>query len=214
MKQILTKDNSITFYSDNYGETYHSVSGAIEEAVKKFVEPCRISYYKNIKILDICFGLGYNVAAALEAFKGDSIEIVSLEKDEEVLQALQKLNPELRYYSIIKDVAKNKNYDDGKIKIELILGDAEKTIKMINKRFDAVFLDPFSPKKNPELWTESFFREIRKRMNKDAVLATYSCARVVRDNLKKAGFKVMDGPIVGRRAPGTIALSSKALTLF
>ena len=40
-------------------------------------------------------------------------------------------------------------------------------------------------------------------MNKDAILATYSCAGIVRRNLKEVGFKVKDGPIVGRWAPGT-----------
>ena len=43
-------------------------------------------------------------------------------------------------------------------------------------------------------------------MNKKGILTTYSCARQVRENLKKAGFIVKDGPCVGRRAPATIAL--------
>ena len=68
-----------------------------------------------------------------------------------------------------------------------------------------MFLDPFSPPKNPELWTESFFREVKKLMKPKAILATYSCARIVRDNLKKAGFIVKDGPIIGRRSPSTLA---------
>ena len=42
-------------------------------------------------------------------------------------------------------------------------------------------------------------------MIKESILATYSCARIVRDNLKEAGFEVFDGPSVGRRAPSTIA---------
>ena len=44
-------------------------------------------------------------------------------------------------------------------------------------------------------------------MNKNAILSTYSCAGIVRRNLKEAGFKVADGPIVGRRAPGTLAIN-------
>ena len=42
MKCIITKDGSVTFYSEEYKESYHSVSGAIEESLKKFVEPCKI----------------------------------------------------------------------------------------------------------------------------------------------------------------------------
>ena len=84
--------------------------------------------------------------------------------------------------------------------------DARETIKLIPKEIvDAVFLDPFSPKTCPELWTKEFFENIHKTMKKDAILATYSCARVVRDNLKAAHFRVEDGPCIGRRAPSTIA---------
>ena len=72
--------------------------------------------------------------------------------------------------------------------------------------FDIVFLDPFSPRKNPELWSEEFFKEIYSRMKKGAKLATYSCARKIRENLKTAGFKVIDGPNVGRRGPSTNAI--------
>ena len=78
-------------------------------------------------------------------------------------------------------------------------------IKNLNQKFDAVFLDPFSPKKCPELWTERFFKDIRKLMKQNSVLTTYSCAKITRNNLVNAGFNVKDGPSIGRRAPSTIA---------
>ncbi|PIN80139.1 hypothetical protein COV16_01405 [Candidatus Woesearchaeota archaeon CG10_big_fil_rev_8_21_14_0_10_34_8] len=46
-------------------------------------------------------------------------------------------------------------------------------------------------------------------MKEGGVLATYSCARKVRDALKNAGFSVKDEPCVGRRSPSTIAYFSK-----
>ena len=36
MKLIRTWDGSITFFNDSYMEAYHSVSGAMEEAFKKY----------------------------------------------------------------------------------------------------------------------------------------------------------------------------------
>jgi len=62
-----------------------------------------------------------------------------------------------------------------------------------------------TPKKCPELWTFEFFSDIKKVMKKGGVLATYSCARSVRENLIQAGFHVKDGPCVGRWAPSTLA---------
>jgi tRNA U34 5-methylaminomethyl-2-thiouridine-forming methyltransferase MnmC len=173
----------------------------LEEAQKKYIEPLGVK--DNQIILDICFGLGYNTLAAIENAK--HLKIIALEKDPEVLEALQTLEINEKY-NIIKQVAKDHYYKDENYEIKLILGPAEETIKQIKETFDIVFLDPFAPRNNPELWTEEFFKEIYSRMKKDAKLATYSCARKVRENLKAAGFKVIDGPNVGRRGPSTNAI--------
>ena len=195
MKRVTTDDGSITLRNPEYDECYHSKSGALEESELKYIKPCKVT--KDKKVLDIGFGLGYNAAAALEV----GATVVSLEKDTQALKATQQLSIPLKSYSIIKSVASGKQHS----RLKIILGDAVNTIKTIKEKFDAVFLDPFSPPKNPELWTESFFRDIKKLMKPKAILATYSCARVTRDNLKKAGFIVKDGPIIGRRSPSTLA---------
>lgn len=197
MKRTKTDDGTITLYSEEYKEHYHTKSGALEEAEEKYIRPCKVG--EGDLILDVGFGLGYNAAAAIEA----GASVVSLEKDKSLLKEIQALDFPLKSYELVKEVAAGKK--EGKIKI--ILGDARDTIKQINEKFDAVFHDPFSPPKNPELWTEEFFKEIRKRMKKGAVLATYSCARVTRENLKKAGFIIKDGPIIGRRSPSTLAIN-------
>ena len=55
------------------------------------------------------------------------------------------------------------------------------------------------------MWTKEFLTGMFRVLKNTGILATYSCARMVRDNLKAAGFMYDDGPIVGRRGPGTIA---------
>ena len=201
MQKVLTKDGSYTLLSEKYSEHYHSTSGAAEEAFKKFVEPCRIAELAksgSVKILDICFGLGYNSAAAIDVALKENpnckMEIIGIETDSFVLEQIENMKTSFENYSNLKNIVKIK------------LGDARKVVKEIDSGFDAVFLDPFSPKKCPELWTFEFFSDIIKLMKPGAVLATYSCARIVRENLKKAGFIVKDGPSVGRRAPSTIAI--------
>ena len=210
MKQVTTKDNSITFHSDKYNETYHSTSGAKEEAIKKFAEPCKINTYKKVTILDICFGLGYNSAAALDMFKGDKIEIIALENDNNIINQIQHLDAPFDSYGFIHLLTEDEELlIDVKrhIHLKLIIDDARKAITLLpDNHFDVIFLDPFSPKKCPELWTEEFFKEIYRVSKSGARLATYSCARSVRDNLKVVGFIVSDGPCVGRKAPGTIAI--------
>jgi tRNA U34 5-methylaminomethyl-2-thiouridine-forming methyltransferase MnmC len=213
MKEIITKDSSITFYSEEYGETYHSVTGAVEEAFKKFAEPAleAVKDKSEIKILDVCFGLGYNSAAAIDRILEHNIRsditIVGLEKDKKILDKIKDLQPMIMSYHVIKDTIENKyKYDRDGIKIKLLVCDALGSVKKIKDKFDIIFLDPFSPKKNPELWTHEFFKELRKLIKPDGILTTYSCAGNVRRNLKAAGFTVKDGPCVGRRSPSTIAL--------
>ncbi len=212
MIPVKTKDGSITFFNERYQEHYHSVSGAREEAIEKFVKPCRIA--DGFNILDICFGMGYNTCAALDA--ASNLKIVALENDVGILKSIIKIPGEdFTNFGVIKALTKGLGigpapktlgYEDDKYEITLIIGDAQKTIKSINGiRFNAVFLDPFSPKKCPELWSKEFFTSIFDLMYDGGILATYSCSRSVRRNLQEAGFRVEDGPCVGRRSPSTVA---------
>ena len=210
MKKYVTEDGSITLFNPAYEDYYHSKSGALEEAFEKFVKPCKINEMKGpIKILDIGFGLGYNAIAAIDSTDNE-IEIISLEK--EFIPDLPDLKPKLKHYWIIEKleydpITKSYLYEDKRIHLKIKIGDAVNLIKTINDKFDAVFLDPFSPAKNPELWTLEFFKDIKQRMKQGAILATYSYAKKIRNNLSKAGFVVKNGPVIGRRSPSTIAIN-------
>jgi len=212
---VRTADSSLTFFSSEYGENYHSVSGAMAEAVNKFVRPCKIKELAirgNLRILDIGFGLGYNIVAALHAARtareGCGIEIVSLEKSILPPQELDmmELPPELaQYYGLVKEMAE-RHFSRGEgIRLSILEGDARKKIKDTKTTFDAVFLDPFSPRKNPELWTVEFFRQIAGRMTETAILATYSAATPVRCGLKEAGLRIGPGPGDAMKKGGTLA---------
>ncbi|MFH1668322.1 MAG: MnmC family methyltransferase [Candidatus Woesearchaeota archaeon] len=206
-----TKDGSPTYYSSEYGEHYHSTSGALEEANKKYSDVVGIDAYDSVSVLDVCFGLGYNTAAAVDKFTGSKIVVVGLESYQGIIDEIVNLCEAGEYpfqceYAM-QTVAKTGRYSDENVDVKLVMGDARDTIKELkDETFDVVFHDPFSPQKCPELWTEEFFKEEYRVMKKGGKLATYSCARIVRDNLKAAGFTVSDTKPVGRRAPGTMAL--------
>lgn len=226
MKLIISADNTETFLNGEIGETYHSQTGAVEEAFKKYAFPTRLKELAKegkIRILDICSGIMYNSAAAADAIleenPGCEIEIFALEKDPEIIKKVLEVNPPIKSYNFFKELIKNNqdkldfknkktelSHKTKNIAIALILGDARERIKELKDNyFDAVFMDPFSPKTSPEMWDISFFKEIFRVIKENRILATYTCARIARDNMKEAGFSYDDGPIVGRRGPGTIA---------
>jgi len=64
-----TKDGSVGLYSPEFNDIYHSATGALTEAYEKFVYPSNIDYLiqnkKEIKVLDICYGIGYNTKSFL-----------------------------------------------------------------------------------------------------------------------------------------------------
>ena len=100
--------------------------------------------------------------------------------------------------------------DDNNNTIKLIIGDAFVSLDSLPKDYsDRVFFDPFSPGKQPEMWSRKVFQKVYNVMKQGAKLSTYSCAKSVRQNMIAAGFKVMDGPIVGRKSPSTIAVKTQ-----
>lgn len=211
---VRTLDGSYTLKSERFGEFYHSFTGACEESELKYVGPCKIherALSGKLRILDFCFGVGYNSAAAIEAALAVNpsceIEIVGLELDDTLLDHLHALHPKWKSYRLVEQLKRDKlEVREGNVTITLILGDAAQTIRKVNGPFDCVFYDPFSPKTCPELWSVEIFKEVALLLSPTGVLATYSCARMVRENLKSAGFSVIeDTPPVARRGPGTLA---------
>ena len=60
----------------------------------------------------------------------------------------------------------------------------------LSENYDLVYFDAFSPKVQPDLWTEEIFRNIANHMNKNAILTTYSAKGIVRRTLEKCGLIV------------------------
>ena len=213
IRKLLTKDGTETFVNEEIGESYHSFTGAVEEALHKYSKPCDIrnrAIKGKLRILDVCFGMGYNsavaISEALEANPNCVIEVVGLELDEEIIAKIAEVNPPIKFYPELKGLAKEESVSKDNVNVKLIRGDARETVKGLPEGFfDVCFFDAFSPKAHPHLWTQELFTEVHKRLNDDSIFATYSCARIVRDNLSAAGFQWDDGPRVGRRGPGTIA---------
>ena len=199
-KEIVTRDGSRTLYSYEFDEAYHSTKdGAFHESLSKHVIPA-LSFRKEkkeLKILDICFGLGYNTFTTLYYIKKHKLpiqaHILSPELDESLIRSLDTFTypKEFDFLApIIKRLSQDFYYEDEQFKIQILLGDARKLIPKIDHSIDIVYQDAFSPTKNPLLWTREYFADIRHIVAKDAILTTYSTALVTRLGLFENGFNI------------------------
>ena len=197
---VLCEDGSNTLYSKEFDEPYHSTKdGALHESLEKHVKPA-FSIKKNheeLTILDICFGLGYNTFATLYYIKQNNLKtkvhILSPEFDEELVRSLSTFSfpPEFDFLKpIIKAISENLFYEDEQFKIEILLGDARKSVPQITEQIDVIYQDAFSPTHNPLLWTKEFFADMAKLSKKDTILTTYSTAASVRLGLYENGFYI------------------------
>ena len=205
---VKTKDGSYTFFNKKYNQYCHSEFGAADECREKLVAPClELKRRKEIgwipKILDIGFGMGYNSAAAFDLF--GPCKIIGLENNQEIIKAALTISAPFKSYPLIQKALSSKDLSivEGKSSINIIFGDAAKTIDQAGI-FDIVFFHQFPESATPELWSQEFIDKVYTHMAKDSMLTTYICSKAVRERLKKAGFIVKDGPVIGRRGPGTI----------
>ena len=63
-----TNDGSVGLYNTEFNDIYHSATGALTEAYEKFIYPVdfnKLMQKKSIKVLDICYGIGYNTKSFL-----------------------------------------------------------------------------------------------------------------------------------------------------
>ncbi len=197
---VLCEDGSNTLFSKEFDEPYHSTKdGALHESLEKHVKPA-FNIKKNhekLTILDICFGLGYNTFATLYYIKQNKLKtkvhILSPEFDEELVRSLSIFTFPKEFdflIPIIKAISENLFYEDEQFKIEILLGDARKSVPKITEQIDVIYQDAFSPSHNPLLWTKEFFSDMAKLSKEDTILTTYSTAASVRLGLYENGFYI------------------------
>ena len=228
---IKTKDGSYTLNSPDFNgkiETMHNSNGAITESFEKFVNPFKDSYKENhknqIAILDICSGIGYNSSATIEEFlknnnKNASLTIDMVEISIETLAMGLLIPSPIKSHNIVKKAIENKLIEQNftnlslentkipeNINLNIFQEDARKTVKHLkNNTYDAIFLDPYSPAMAPELCTVEFFKELKRVIKNNGIIATYTLAAGVRFAFVEAGFYIGEGPVFGRKSGGTIA---------
>lgn len=205
----LTDDGSFTFFSDEFGESFHSQAGAKTEAFTKFSQVTALTERAQsgaLRLLDICYGLGHNTAAALETIWAANpacwVELYGLELDETVPQAaiapalLESWSPDVQ--RVLEAIALHHRYTTPTLQATLLIGDARQTIQQLAQagfQANAIFFDPFSPQSCPQLWTVEFFTQVVRCLATDGTLATYSRSAAARTAMQAAGLSIGTIPL-------------------
>ena len=201
-KKHTTKDGSLSLYSLSYEEGFHDKDGALRESINKYLLPAQLEEFYNAKkivVLDVCMGLGYNTGCILEELLQRNIQIewhgleidqkpLNLGLNEKIFQEIWS-SKVLHFFNCLNISGKwTEGFNQGTIH----WGDARQKIFEIQDslRFDLILLDPFSPQKCPELWSEEFISLLTERLSTEGRLITYSTAASIRASFKRAGLNI------------------------
>lgn len=205
---IQTQDGSHSIFSEQFGETYHSKYGAIQESKHVFLDagfyPIALAK-KEVRILDIGFGTGLNAFLTLLATEKRDLNVYyeAVEAYPLTLKEAMQLN----YSTLLGLPARQAVFE------KLHTADWERSVQVIpcftlkkhqalfqdisyQNEFDLIYFDAFAPKAQPELWEYAVLKKMYQALKEGGVLVTYCAKGVVKRTLKEVGFKVkaLPGP--------------------
>jgi len=207
-----------TPWSETYGDLYHSAEGGPAQARHVFLAgnglPARWRARERFTVLETGFGLGLNFLATWQAWRRDpercrKLHFVSIEKHPFSLEDLRTLHdryPELKneaaelhaVWPMLVPGGHRAELDEGRVVLTLFLGDIA-IARELRLAADAIYLDGFSPAKNPEMWSPQAMRALSRLCAPGATAATWSVAAPVRAALEATGFAVEKAPGFGSK---------------
>jgi tRNA U34 5-methylaminomethyl-2-thiouridine-forming methyltransferase MnmC len=208
----ITEDGSHTIVISEMNVAYHSKYGAIQESMHVFIKTGLLYFIdkhkhlfnQTIKIFEVGFGTGLNAFLSLhEAVKlNQKIMYQTIEPSPLSIAEIKQLNyPSLinknleKSFIAMHDCAWNKVaalhplFSFQKIKTGLPEFETE-------EKFHIIYFDAFDPNAQPELWTETVFKNMFHLLKTDGILVTYCSKGIVRRAMQAAGFSIekLKGP--------------------
>jgi len=205
------EDNAESFFNSTINEAYHSKIGPTIEAKHKFVEPSCIKYLllenKDVKVLDLFFGLGYNTGIALkfayEITSFPKLEITAIENDPIIINKIKELKVPawyIKWQEVLSRLQEKNIIKFDNISLNLHLECVYDVLKKLPKQsFDVIFFDPFSHKTAPEFWTNDFLASVFELLKPGGTLTTYSGLKRVEQLASNTGYIVERIQPIGRK---------------
>jgi tRNA U34 5-methylaminomethyl-2-thiouridine-forming methyltransferase MnmC len=203
-KIVLTNDGSSSFFLPEWNEHFHSHHGAIQEAYHVFIKNGLESVSINeVSILEIGYGTGLNaLITLLESdekkliIKYTGIDALPINKEEHLLLNYCKFLKRNECTTLFNNMfdAKWEEYSNITKQFSLRKINKEFTEITFQNEFDIIYFDAFSPRVQPELWTEEMFKTMFEALTENGLLTTYSAKGSVRRAMQSVGFQVKKIP--------------------
>lgn len=172
-------------------------------------------------VLETGFGLGLNFLATWAAWEADpqrseqlhfvSIEAYPVGPQDIVRNAqacMQKradaLPVNVRTFELAQTLAlawqnlhggvQHRWFANGRVQLTLAVGDVQPMLQALDGSADAVYLDGFSPARNPAMWSPETLQQVAAHCKPGTTLASYTVAAQVRRSLQQLGFIVEKCP--------------------
>src|SRR5471032_1029598 len=205
------RDNGTPF-SPLYNDIYHSAVGGLEQAHYVFLRgnslPERWQGRRTFTVLETGFGMGINFLVTWAAWRADPsrcerLHFVSTERHPFTLDDLRSVYAATLSDPGIADLAQTLadawpmlvpgthriEFEDGRVVLTLVLGDAAESLPTLTLCADAFYLDGFAPARNPEIWAPAIFKALARLAGEGATFATYSSAGDLKRALIQNGFE-------------------------
>lgn len=197
-------------FNPRFGDRYRSEMGGLEQARNVFLAGCGLpaawSGQSQWRILETGFGLGLNFLVTWAAWKADPLRpkllhFVSTEaypaSAEDVLRSASDhadLHPlarqlQAQLWGLLPGFHRL-TFEGGYVLLTLCIGDAKAMLRQQRFEADSVYLDGFSPSKNPDIWDIHTLKAVSRCCRRGTRIATWTIARSVRDALSQCGFVV------------------------
>jgi tRNA 5-methylaminomethyl-2-thiouridine biosynthesis bifunctional protein len=203
-----------TPYSPRFGDRYRSELGGLAQSREVFLRGCGMpeawAHQPQWRILETGFGLGLNFLVTWQAWKADParprlLHFVSTEAfpaaADDILRAAAA-HPELmplaqqlqaQCWGLLPGVHRLV-FEGGRVLLSLCIGDTQTVLREQSFEADAVYLDGFSPSKNPDIWDLHTLKAVARCCRRGTRIASWTIARAVLDGLAQCGFVVHKTP--------------------
>ena len=227
------ESGSYTVRSLVEAETFHPVIGPVTEGRELYLRGLDLRRRLEamgtgeLVIWDIGLGAGANVLTVLGATRDlpARVHVVSFDRTLGALAFAREHSGPLEYLngyeSAVGELVERGEvqFADGvrEVRWEVRVGDFPELLRGVGSaewaRPHAIFFDPFSPGKNPLMWSVPLFQRLRAALDpaRPCALATYTRATMARAGLLAGGFFVGVGPGIGRKEETTLASNDLAL---